>query len=328
MYFGEIPVVVLENDLIRMTVLAGRGADVVEFLYKPIDLDLVWLTQWGIPTKKTAKNYPADVDTFLEGYPGGWQSVFPNGGAPSSVNGVDFAQHDEVSLLPWEYEVLSDSEDLIVVEFSVLTRKTPFRFTKRFTLQRNSSSVGISETAENLADSNERAMWGFHFSFGAPFLAEGSTIRLPNNADVIPHSEAISSVGRRLGTTEEFKWPTGKNEQSNSIDFSVIPPRGEKSEMLYLKNLSEGWYQIENSDKRIGIRVSWDITTMPYLWYWQEYGGAKDAPWFGEHYNIGLEPFSSYPTNGLAEAIANGTALKFAPHEKKKSSIEFKVVHL
>jgi hypothetical protein len=36
-----------------------------------------------------------------------------------------------------------------------------------------------------------------------------------------------------------------------------------------------------------------------------------DAPWFGKHYNIGLEPFSSYPSSGIAEAVENGSALLF-----------------
>ena len=327
-YFGEISAVVLESDLIRMTVLAGRGADVVEYLYKPIDLDLVWLTQWGIPTKQTKPDYPADVQTFLEGYPGGWQSIFPNGGAPSSVNGIDFAQHDEVALLAWDYEVLSDSADLVAVEFRVETKKTPFRFTKSFTLKKNAKSVEISESAENLSDGEELGMWGFHFSYGAPFLDEGSIIKLPNNPVVIPNIEAVSSIGRRLGSTEEFRWPIGKSESGSDIDFAKLPPRGEKSEMLYIKDLSEGWYQVENPTKKIGVKVSWDLKTMPYLWYWQEYGGASDAPWFGKHYNIGLEPFSSYPTNGLADAITNGSALRFAPHEKKTSTIEFEAIEL
>lgn len=63
-YFGDIPAVMLENEFIRMTVLAGRGADVVEFLYKPLDVDLVWLTSNGIPTKKIPEFHPDDVDTF------------------------------------------------------------------------------------------------------------------------------------------------------------------------------------------------------------------------------------------------------------------------
>ena len=61
---GEIPTVVIENELIRMTILAGRGADVVEFLYKPIDMDFVWLTNNGIPTKKVPDLHPNDVDSF------------------------------------------------------------------------------------------------------------------------------------------------------------------------------------------------------------------------------------------------------------------------
>jgi hypothetical protein len=67
----------------------------------------------------------------------------------------------------------------------------------------------------------------------------------------------------------------------------------------------------------VRFRVEWDAATMPYLWYWQEYGASEGYPWYGRHYNIGLEPFSSYPTNGLAEAVENGSALTFGPREKR-----------
>jgi hypothetical protein len=37
-------VVFLENELLRVRVLAAKGADVFEFNYKPRDMDFVWLT--------------------------------------------------------------------------------------------------------------------------------------------------------------------------------------------------------------------------------------------------------------------------------------------
>ncbi len=56
---------------------------------------------------------------------------------------------------------------------------------------------------------------------------------------------------------------------------------------------------------------------LPYLWLWQELGASTDYPWWGQAYVVGLEPFSSYPTNGLAAAVDNGTALRFGPGQRR-----------
>ena len=168
-FFGDIPAIVVENELLRLTILVGRGADVVECLYKRKDLDLVWLTQWGIPTRKVPADYPPNVDSFLDGYPGGWQSIFPNGGAPSTVDGIEFAQHDEVALLPWDHEVIQESAEIVEVRCTVLTRKTKFRISKTFTLRAGTSVVSIKEEIESLADAPQQAMWGFKHHQGAGF---------------------------------------------------------------------------------------------------------------------------------------------------------------
>lgn len=328
LYFGEIPALVIENQFLRLTILVGRGADVVECLYKPDDLDFAWLTQWGIPTKSIPTDYEANVDSFLNGYPGGWQSIFPNGGAPCSVSGIDFAQHDEVALLPWEYEILQDSDEVCEVKFTVKTKKTPFLVSKTFLLRNGAAKCVVTEEIENLSSQPQRAMWGFHISFGAPFLDTKSHIRLPNSVTVIPHAEAIASTGRRIDRIENFSWPIFKMNSGHEIDFSQLPDRGTASEMLYLTEFEEGWYQIENPDSKLGMKVSWDLALMPYLWFWQEYGSSSEYPWFGKHYNIGLEPFSSFPTNGLAEAIKNETALTFSAREKKTSVMGIEVVSL
>ena len=325
---GEIPAVVIENELIRMTILAGRGADVVEFLYKPIDMDFVWLTNKGIPTKKVPDFHPNDVDSFLNGYPGGWQSIFPNGGAPSQVSEISFGQHDEIALLAWDYTIEKDNSDEVSVKFFVETKKTPFRVSKTFSLKKQEKKCIIEENIENLSSDQWKVMWGAHFSFGAPLLDSNATITLPKGGRVIPHPESISPAGRRVGSVQRFDWPIGKSADNKNIDFSKLPKAKTQSEMLYIENLSQPWYQIENSEKKIGAKVSWDLELMPYLWFWQEYGSSSDYPWYGKHYNIGLEPFSSYPTNGLSEAIANGTALNFKSKEKKNSKMEFEVINL
>jgi hypothetical protein len=65
---------------------------------------------------------------------------------------------------------------------------------------------------------------------------------------------------------------------------------------------------------------------MPYLWFWQEYGASGFYPWYGRQYNIGLEPFSSFPTNGLKEAVDNGTALTLGARERRRFSLWAEVI--
>ena len=83
------------------------------------------------------------------------------------------------------------------------------------------------------------------------------------------------------------------------------PKPGAPSDIVYLTGFPEGWYEVADA-----LRVEWDADVLPYVWMWQELGAWRDYPWWGEAYVVGLEPFSSFPTNGLAEAVGErlGTA--------------------
>lgn len=308
--------VFLENDKVRVGILADKGTDVFEFNYKPRDMDFVWLTADGVrnPTSYQSTS-PDPLATFMDYYPGGWQEVFPSGGAPSSYLGANFGQHGEVSNLPWDYEIIQDSEEEVAVRFMVRTQKTPFIIEKVLRLHSGEGTLHIEETLTNESEIPLRAMWGQHLAFGQPFLEKGCKIHLPEGTRVIPHEEQINSAGRRVRGGTEYSWPSAKDESGEQIDLSVLPERGTHSELLYLTGLPEGSYTIENPHKRLSLRVSWDVGRMPYLWFWQEYGASRLYPWYGRYYNIGLEPFSSFPTNGIAEAVENDTALSLGPRE-------------
>lgn len=327
-YSGEVEVVELENDLIKISILAGRGADLVTLIYKPRDFDLAWQTSTGWPTKKTKLDHPADFDSFLIGYPGGWQSIFPNGGEPSKYKGVEYGQHDEVAMLPWDYDVIKDDDNEISIKFVTYTQKIKFKYEKTFSLRKGQAKVYLDEKITNLANEIIETMWGHHISFGSPFLDEFSTIEIDPSTVVIPHPEAISSVGRRIGSPEEFDWPIAVGEDGETVDFSKIPKRETKSEILYLCGFQEASYIVKSPTTGLAARVSWDRKNFPYLWFWQEFGGANEYPWFGKHFNIGLEPFSSYPTSGLAKAVSNGSALVFQPLEEKTSNLNFEVLEI
>ncbi|OCT15214.1 hypothetical protein A8709_14020 [Paenibacillus pectinilyticus] len=307
-YF-DMRTVVLENELVRISILVDKGTEIFEFLYKPKDLDFMWLTENGVQNPSAyLPTSPDPISTFIDYYPGGWQEVFPNGGPTSTYLGAQFGQHGEVAHMPWEYNIMEDTPARISVQFCVKTKKLPCQIIKTLTLESGSSSLLIEEQLENFSDVPLRYMWGQHIAFGKPFLVPGCRIKVPNDVRVITDS--------RGGAT--YEWPYVAASSGERIDISELPAKGTPSEMMYLTGFGEkAWYKLENNDLGMGMHVEWDGTEMPYLWYWQEYGATEGYPWFGRHYNIGLEPFSSYPTLGLEEAIRNDSAGSIGPREMK-----------
>lgn len=307
--------VTLENERLRVTVLPGKGGDVVEFLHKPTDTDFVWLSPQGLRDPRGHRHGAADdVAQFVDHYEGGWQEVFPNGGAPSEYRGARLTQHGEVAGLPWTCEVVADSEDEVAVRLGVRARRLPYRLEKVFRLRSGTAALEVECRAANEADLTLHAMWGQHIVYGLPFLRPGARIRLPEGVRVIPHASAIGPAGRRVRAGGPWRWPVVPADGGGETDLSVVPERGGPSDIVYLTGFTEGWYEISGD---IGMRVEWDAALLPYLWMWQELGASTGYPWWGRVYTVGLEPFSSMPTDGLAAAVANGTALTLGPHETK-----------
>jgi hypothetical protein len=320
-------VVFLENEKLRVGVLVDKGTDVIEFNHKPTDTDFVWLAPGGVRNPASyLSTAPDPLATFLDYYPGGWQEIFPNGGTPSSYLGASFGQHGEISNLPWDYRIVDDGEEAVAVRFSVRTQKTPYLLEKLLRLRSGEGGIQFEETLTNESAVHLRAMWGHHIVFGRPFLEEGCRVRMPEGTTVVPHDEPIDPDGRRVTGGKDYSWPLAAGESGAEVDLSVLPARGTPSEIVYIKDLSEGWYEIDNPKKDLGFRVEWDVRQMPYLWFWQEFGASRSYPWYGRNYNIGLEPFSSCPTNGIEEAIENGTALSIGPSETLRFSLRADVL--
>lgn len=320
--------VFLENEQVRVGFLVDKGTDLFEFNYKPRDQDFVWLSPNGVqnPTLYLSTS-PDPLATFLDSYPGGWQEILPNGGAPSSYLGAQFGQHGEVSQLPWDYHIVEDTEEQVAVIFTVRLQKMPLAVEKTLRLRRGEPCLFIEEVLINESDVSLRAMWGHHITFGQPFLDEQCSIRLPEHITVQPHPTAIHPQGRRVKGGQHYSWPLVEGTNGEALDLSRIPAPGTISDIVYLSGFQrQGWYELFNQGKGLGFRVEWDARCMPYLWFWQEFGATLSYPWYGRAYTIGLEPFSSYPTDGIAQAVANETALVLGPRQHQQFSCQARVI--
>jgi hypothetical protein len=316
--WAGLDALVLENELLRVTVLAGKGGDVAEFCYKPRDMDFVWLSPDGPRDPRDVAGGAADdTAAFLDSYEGGWQEVLPNGGAPCTYRGAAFAQHGEVAGLPWDADIVADGAGEVAVRLTVRARRMPLRVTKTFRLRSGEAELAVEEELVNESGVPLDAMWGHHIVFGAPFLRPGHRIRLPDGARVVPHETAIAPGGRRVLGGGPHPWPRVPADGGGTVDLGVVPGHGAPSDIVYITGLEEGRYEVVDPDGGLGMRVRWDVTVLPHLWLWQELGATRGHPWWGRAYVVGLEPFAGYPTDGLAAAAANGSALRLEPHARR-----------
>lgn len=308
---------VLENDLLRVSVLLDKGADIIEFSYKPAGVDPLWWTPWGLhPAGKTLPSSALAEGLFGDYYQGGMQEIFPSGGKPNRHQGVEYGLHGEVSLQPWTARILKDSEDEVWIEASVTTYRSPFRLTRRMGLKRGKAALFIETQAENLSGLAIEAMWGLHPAFGAPFLNEHCRVDLPGARVVLDHNPHNRT--QRLPEGAQGPWPILKGKDGKAVDLSRFPPRSRPSaDMLYLTDLKAAWYGITDARRKVGFGLAWDKKLWPHLWFWQVYGGFMGPPFWGRTYNCALEPFSGWPS-GLDAAAKNGTALSFGPRQVKR----------
>ncbi|NOZ50016.1 MAG: aldose 1-epimerase [Chloroflexi bacterium] len=316
--------VVLENELLRVTILVDKGSDIVEFRYKPLDLDFLHYAPGGIrnPTRETPSAY--STSPFLDFFSGGWNEILPNGGPFVTYKGADLGQHGEISLIPWDYAIVEDRPERVAVRLWVRPLRTPFFLEKTLMMEPERPVLHISETLVNEAGEPVHLMWGHHIAFGRPFLDEGAVIDTPARRFIV-HGHMQDFEPRRFKPEAQGHWPHIEAADGTALaDASIVPAYGtfQAQEMAYLTDLTDGWYAITNTAKEVGFAIHFDPELFRYVWYWQQLGDvAQGYPWWGRTHTAALEPWTSYPTGGLQQAIANKTALLLQPGQQIETTL-------
>lgn len=310
----------LENDSVQVGVLVDKGSDIFEFTYKPRDTDFMWHSP--IPMRKPFTATSALPEgAFHDYYHGGWQVVLPSAGwASDPYMGTYQGLHGEASLLPFEAKILEDTPHQVSIQLSATLYRTPLTLERTLTLKQGTPALFITEKLANHAEMEFAVMWGQHPAFGEPFLDESCVLHTPaKKVEVLAyHNNGLWDTGT------EYDYPMVKNRRTGEMQniSEVLPKDARSVDVVFFKNLESGWYGLTNQNQGLGVGMAWDHDLFKYLWMWQVYGGHTDYPWYGRTYNVALEPFTSYPPAGIANAIENGTALMMQPSQ----TIETKMV--
>ncbi len=311
-------------DVVRLTspevvvdVLPGKGGDVLAVRWRATDLDVLWSTPWGL---READDEPAAGDSqvaFLHRYPGGWQTLFPNGGTASE--GQPF--HGEATMAAWDWAPHRVDEGVAVVLTTTLAL-SPFRL--RRTVHLTDGCVTVSEAVSSTSVQPQQAMWSHHPAFGAPFL--DATCRLSTRAGAFLADPDYATSGTDLAPGARSGWPAVAGRDGVPRDLSLVPDGHVGVDRFgYLIDLPEPSYALHNPTLGVTATVRWDAAAFPHAWYWLEARGTTGPPWHGQAYVLAVEPASSYPGAGLEAARASGTAITFAPGETRTAWVSLEL---
>ena len=276
-FHDDLRVVVMENELLRISILADQGTDVFEFLYKPRDVDFMWRSFRGIVSpSKYAPSVTTD-NQFPDYYEGGWQEIFPLGSRGTTYMDAAIGFHGEVWGLPWQHEILEDTPEQVSVKFWVRTIRTPFLLEKTLTLKSGLATLFIDEAVTNEGRGPLEFMWGHHPAFSKPFVDETFRMDAPAREVMIDG--------------DMMPWP-----EARGVNHSLVKvEQRDEERMKYLHALDDGWYALTNPTHKLSFAMRWDKDVFPYVWIWQEFNYTPGYPWFGRTYATALEPFSSLP---------------------------------
>jgi hypothetical protein len=303
----------LENDALRVGILLDKGADIFEFTYKPRDLDFMWQSPIEL-RKPFVATSALPEGAFHDYFYGGWQEILPSAGwASEPYMGTFQGLHGEVSLLPFEATIQEDTPEYVSLKTRVRTYRSPLTLERTMSMKKGIASLFIHERLVNEADLEYAVIWGHHPALGTPFLDESCVVDTPaKKVEVLAfHPNGLWVPGG------DYDFPMVPNRRSGKPqDIRQVQPVSTRSvDVVFFKELAEGWYTIRNPKLKVGFGMSWDASLFKYLWMWQVYGGHNDYPWYGRTYNVALEPFSSYPPAGVPNAIQNGSALILKPNQ-------------
>lgn len=320
-------VVRLTSERLAVEVVPGFGATICSIRRLADDLEVLHQTPWGLPAYGsialggTAEVLRHDLD------PGGWQTLFPNGGDTVTVNGAEQGFDGEARIAFFEPadeggdEARDEGEgagDETTLRLRARLRRSPFEITKTITL--DGATVTVSETVRNVGAGEREVMWGSRVRLGPPLAGPDAEV---DAAATLVHPDATHLYD--VDYDDVNPWPRTPGS-SSMINLRFLPEPGSENRVAYLTDVSSGTATVRNRAAGCAVTLDWDTGQLPHCWYELEAGETDDHPWFGRGYFLTLTPSSSWPAHGLHDARRiSSTTIKLDTDEERTATVSLRV---
>jgi hypothetical protein len=282
--------VAIESGALRVTIDTALGGTIDAIEHKGLGASVLGRTPWKTEAGPATTFSAPNEASWLKHYGGGWPLLFPNGGDACEFEGAFHGFHGEASLAPWEAEV-----ETTVARLTRRFAAVPVEMRRELTVQ--GELLTIRERVRMLGPRAIRVMWGHHPTFGSDLL--DGPFEIQSGARHVLVDDRYDPDRNPLKPGAAGRWPQVPGK-AGPIDLSR--PEGPMASLAYLQDFDSAWASIRRLDDSVGVALSWDADVFPYAWLWCELEGTPEPPWCGKARLIGVEPNTTWPANGLADA--------------------------
>jgi len=299
--YRGIPVVVLENELLRVTVMPELGAKIWQLVYKPAGKELLWRH----PRLKPRRLHGHAV--YDDHFYGGWDELFPND-IPETLAGEPLPDHGELWTLPWECRIEKETDEEVCLHLWVETAVFAARVDKWITLRAGDAALRFRHAIANNGRLPFPYLWKLH---AAMAVDEHCRIDLPAS-NVYVEAFGETRTGR---SGFAYEWPYAEDASGGRHDMrKTLPADSGTAEFQYATGLKDGWCALTNTRDGIGFGLAFDTAVLPSCWLFASYGG-----WRGLN-TVVLEPCTGYPVS-VNDGAERGTHRTLQPGERLETAV-------
>jgi galactose mutarotase-like enzyme len=275
---------ILENDLIHVTILTDFGAKLHSIIFKPTQKEFLYHHPRCLPRQPV---YGANVDNW---WTGGVDEAIPTG-HPCTYQGEDYPYLGEVWSLPWEWEVTENKYDEIEIHLSCRTIIAPLQVERWYKIIKGENKLHVRHKVSNIGYHAFNFLWGIHPSFE---INSNTRIDIPAKNIWVAESNPNNHLGLR-GTT--YSWPFAKEKEGDFVDMRFVPDlKAGWHELHHAIELTDGWLAVTDTKTGFGIGITFSERVFSSIWLWLVYGGWREL------YSASVEIWTGYPAK-LSEAI-------------------------
>jgi hypothetical protein len=298
--FHGRPAWVLENGVLRVTVLRG-GGHIAEVRQTTGDArrDVNPMRVPHYPTidphtyvdARDNSRYGDDPHRWLSSGYMGHLLCFPFYGPPSSPDEVraGLGNHGEAPIVEWRKTGGGADGDVVTLRYAADLVKTHYRVRRTLTMRSMHPWVRVEESVENMLLVDRPMQWMQHATFGPPFVEPGKSLL-----------RISATRGHRNGAL-----PAGESPGERLMPAGT--PGGSYTALLMDSSRDYQFFTLSHPEYPVTVGYLFPTSMNPWAADWQENRRARQKPWDGQVVARGIEFGTSPYAEGLRKAVDRGT---------------------